>query len=98
MIDWIKKDGKTISTNESQASVKTAESLGWSRKQSRVVETLLVKDDSTHETRINHLKSKDEIGDYISKACGVKLDLRGKIETVKQKAIKVITEWQQQQK
>jgi len=98
MIDWIKKDGKTISTNESQASVKTAESLGWSRKQSKVVETLLVKDDSTHETQIDHLKSKDEVGSYILKACGVKLDLRGKIETVKQKAIKVIMEWQQQQK
>tara|TARA_R110000765_G_scaffold286806_1_gene383259 strand:- start:492 stop:788 length:297 start_codon:yes stop_codon:yes gene_type:complete len=98
MINWVKKDGKTISTNESQASVKAAESLGWSRKQLRVVETLLVRDDSTHETQINHLKSKDEVGNYTLKVCGVKLDLRGKIETVKQKAIKVVMEWQRQQR
>ena len=51
----------------------------------------------SHESTINEMSDKKDIGQYVNKLTGINTDLRGSLDTVKQKAISAVESWKQQE-
>lgn len=50
-----------------------------------------------HKTQVFSFDSKDAVEDYTKQVTGIDIDKRGKILTVKKKAVEALEEWQRQQ-
>lgn len=99
MIKWIRPSGRPITTNESDASIAYAKQHNWQREGDKFVNVVeAVEVEMSHEKAINSLSTKEALKSHLSEVHGVKIDMRGSIECVKDKAIKAVTEWLQSQK
>ena len=92
-IEWIRPSGTNITTNDEKATILHAESLGWSRanqaaeqKETKKIICHLDK----HLSIVNAMSDKDSITKYIEDVFATKLDKRGSLETVKNKATTLI--------
>lgn len=50
-----------------------------------------------HQTHVMSFEDKDDLENYIKEVTGIDIDKRGKLETVKKKALGALEEWQKQQ-
>ena len=69
------------------------ESLGWRAllvDHTRVVETIDVTATGGHKEYLSGMNSKDAIQAYVLSECGAKIDKRGSIEVVREKALKAL--------
>ena len=93
-ITWIRPSGRPITTNESQSSLDYAKAHNWEREGVKFVNVIEV--EMGHEKAISILSTKEAIKGYCKDVHGVKIDARGSMEVVKDKAIKAVTECLQQ--
>jgi len=92
MITWIKPNGSEITTAEGDI-IGWAEAKGWKRKGN--IEALqqaekLITDNGAALQDISQCEDKDRIAYLVEQSTGKKLDLRGGLDTVKLKAIKML--------
>ncbi len=72
---------------------KKLEGLGWRTllvDNVRVVETIEVAAKGGHKEYLERMDSKDAIQAYVKSECGVKIDKRGSIEVVRNKALEAL--------
>ena len=93
MIYWEKPSGSVVQTNETPASIKKAESLGWTRTEAPIKVDKNMGRPGSKEWNINTIammEDKNEISDYVRRFVDVKLDLRQNMKDVKLAAIKAL--------
>ena len=89
MITWIRQDGSKIQTNEQRGNIDFAIRHGWVRE-GEEPEFIRPVDQQDYKAMINALETKDEIETYVIAITGIDIDKRGKLDTVKAKAIKAV--------
>lgn len=78
---WLRPDGTELDLNEHPLTIAKAESLGWEMQCSEPEEI----------AAINAMESKDDVESYVMDLCGIDIDKRGNLESIKAKAIEIIT-------
>jgi len=98
-INWIKDNGQPITTNDRQATVEYAESIGWVRENESKSESVSNVDGDKgsgipgtkewHTSAIRGMSTKTEINQYL-KELDLKVNQQGSLDTIKNKAVKAI--------
>ena len=98
-INWIKDNGQPITTNDRQATIEYAESIGWARENESNSESAPNVDGDKgsgipgtkewHESAIRGMSTKLEIAEYL-KELGIKVNQQGNLDTIKNKAVNAI--------
>ena len=97
-INWIKDNGQPITTNDRQATVEYAESIGWVRE-NEAIDPSVDGDKGSgvpgtkewHESAIRGMSTKLEIAEYL-KELGAKVNQQGSLDTIKGKAVNAVIE------
>ena len=100
-INWIKDNGQPITTNDRQATIEYAESIGWVRENESKSESVSNVDGDKgsgipgtkewHESAIRGMSTKLEIAEYL-KELGTKVNQQGSLDTIKGKAVNAVIE------
>lgn len=95
-INWIKDNGQPITTNDRQATVEYAESIGWVRENEAIDPNVdgdkgsgIPGTKQWHESAIRGMSTKTEINQYL-KELDLKVNQQGNLDTIKNKAVKAI--------